>query len=95
MTDEEAPRTDVLEELLTTVTDRICLRLGADSLPLVMESIAVEATLKAYRRQYYEGIDKESIDGVSVSFIGDVLSEYSAEFDSYLSNKRNKVVRFL
>ncbi|MCL1789870.1 MAG: phage head-tail connector protein [Peptococcaceae bacterium] len=97
LTEEETPSDEFLEELIITVSDRICLRLGVKSLPRVMESIAVEAALKAYRRQYYEGINKESIDGVSVSFISNILAEYAAEFEAYLRNEgtEKKVVRFI
>lgn len=91
----------LLNELIETATDRICLRLGADELPLSFESIAVEVVLKAYRRIYYEGIESESTEGMQASFVADLLEEYEPEFSAYLKKKEKeenatkKKVRFL
>ncbi len=91
----------LLNELITTATDRICLRLGADELPSIFESICVEVVVKAYRRIYYEGIESESADTMQTSFVSDLLEEYDSEFSAYLERKKKedvtqkKVVRFL
>lgn len=91
----------LLNELITTATDRICLRLGADELPSIFESICVEVVVKAYRRIYYEGIESESADTMQTSFVSDLLEEYDSEFSAYLDRQKNeditnkKVVRFL
>lgn len=91
----------LLNELITTATDRICLRLGADELPSIFESICVEVVIKAYRRIYYEGIESEGVDSIQTSFVSDLLEEYNSEFSAYLEKQKNedstnkKVVRFL
>lgn len=91
----------LLNELITTATDRICLRLGADELPSIFESICVEVVVKAYRRIYYEGIESEGVDSIQTSFVSDLLEEYNSEFSAYLEKQKNedstnkKVVRFL
>lgn len=94
LTDEQ------LDEYLSTVSDRLILRLGADSLPAAFQSICVDAAVKMVRRTYYEGISTESVTNISTSFVDDILSEYEAEISGYLdaqaeSGKTDKVVRFL
>lgn len=93
----------VVEELLAMVTDRLCLRLGVSVLPSVFGSIAVDATIKAYRRVYYEGITTEAFAiNTSVTFVSDILAEYEPEITSYLdsvdedgNSRSNKTIRFL
>lgn len=91
----------LLNELITTATDRICLRLGADELPSIFESICVEVVVKAYRRIYYEGIESEGVDSIQTNFVSDLLEEYNSEFSAYLEKQKNddvtnkKVARFL
>lgn len=88
---------DMLNEYIQTLDDRICLRLNTDSTPKVFYSIIVDASVKMYRRLWYEGESSESDDGVSASFVEDVLSEYNAEFAQYIDNQRqrSKVVQFI
>lgn len=91
----------LLIELIQSVSDRICLRLGVEVLPALFNSICVEATVKAYRRQYYEGISSESADTLNTSFFEDILGEYDDEFRAYLTKKEKedltlkKKVRFI
>ncbi|MEG0736824.1 MAG: phage head-tail connector protein [Longicatena sp.] len=90
----------LLNELLTTVNDRLCIRLGVMLLPYIFESICVDATVKMYRRLYYEGITSEGTDGLSTSFVDDVLAEYNEEITAWKETQSNKngterVVRFL
>lgn len=91
---------DVLNELIQTISDRLCLRLNENELPVLFESICVDAVVKMYRRTYYEGISSEGTDGFSTSFIDDILSEYSEEIYDYKNSKANqngsgRVVKFL
>ena len=93
----------VLEDLVTTAQDRICLRVGAPEFPEALASIAVDVAVKLYRRQYYEGISSESAAELNTSFVEDVLAEYDDELASYrrrLDEEKElaaskKVVRFL
>nr|DAG31500.1 MAG TPA: tail connector protein [Caudoviricetes sp.] len=94
----------IMEEITQTVTDRLCLRLGVseDTFPSAFLSILVEASVKVWRRRYYEGISEEKIGNgaVSTSFVADVLSEYQPEIDSWLNSAEadagnRKKVRFL
>lgn len=90
----------LIEELVETVSDRLCIRLGEEELPALFNSICVDATVKLYRRVYYEGISNEGNEGISTSFVEDVLSEYLYEIEEYKSTRSNangseRVVKFL
>lgn len=91
---------EVLEEYISTISDRLCLRLGVGALPNLFESICVDAVVKMYRRTYYEGISSEGAANISTTFVDDVLSEYAQEIGDWKTQQANvggsgKVVRFL
>lgn len=94
-------KNNVLEELITSATDRILLRIGKDTLPTKLETIAVEIVTKMYRRMLYEGISSESADALNVSFIEDIFAEYEEEFQRWIklddeAEGKNKLkVRFI
>ena len=76
----------MLDELTQTVTDRVCLRCGLDSetsVPRILQSIIVDATIKAFRRISYEGIAEERVGGLVDNFLPDILAEYAAEIDAW------------
>lgn len=91
----------VLEELITSATDRILLRIGKDELPAKLETIAVEIVTKMYRKMYYEGITSESADTLTVSFVENIFAEYEEEFERWMklddeAEGKNKLkVRFI
>lgn len=91
----------VLEELVTSATDRILLRIGKDELPAKLETIAVEIVVKMYRKMYYEGITSESADTLTVSFVENIFAEYEEEFKRWIAlddeaEGKNKLkVRFI
>ena len=91
----------VLEELVTSATDRILLRIGKDELPTKLETIAVEIVTKMYRKMYYEGITSESADTLTVSFVENIFAEYEEEFKRWMAlddeaEGKNKLkVRFI
>ena len=92
---------DLLEELETTATDRIKLRVGLAEFPVELESIAVEVICAMHNRSYHEGIKQENVDTFSVSFVDDILKEYESDFSRYLTSKEKAdninrgVLRFL
>lgn len=92
---------DLLSEYISTVSDRLCLRLGKDTLPTPFESVCVDAVIKMYRRTYYEGISTEGVESISTSFVDDILNEYAPEIAMWKERQANegagsgKVVRFL
>ena len=91
----------VLEEFVTSATDRILLRIGKDELPAKLETIAVEIVTKMYRKMYYEGITSESADTLTVSFVENIFAEYEEEFkrwmelDDDIEGKNKLKVRFI
>jgi len=92
---------NIVSEYVQTITDRLCLRLGVteDTFPELFNSIAVDATVKMWRRTYYEGISSEGAANITTSFVDDILSEYADEISAYLENTANtsgtdKVVHF-
>ena len=98
------PETELTDEQLTeylqTMSDRLCLRLGAETLPPLFYSVCVDATVKMIRRIYYEGITSEGVANISTSFVEDILSEYDSEIDDWKTSEANsgntgKVVTFL
>ena len=97
---EQKLNDEQLQEYITTVSDRLCLRLGADSLPPLFNSVCVDATVKMIRRIYYEGITSEGVANISTSFVDDILAEYAVEISDYRSGQADagngkKVVHFI
>lgn len=89
-----------LEEYLQTMSDRLCIRLGAEVLPAIFESICVDATVKMIRRIYYEGISSESVANINTSFVDNILSEYADEIGDWKNSQADtgnskKVVTFI
>src|SRR5699024_3472522 len=93
----------LVDEFITTASDRINLRVGTDDLPTQLESICVEVVTAMYRKNemQHEGVDSESVDVFSVKFINRLLDEYEDEFDSFKKKQeddeghRRDVLRFL
>lgn len=97
---DESIKDAVLEEMAEVATDRLCIRLGEETLPLRFESICADAVIKMYRRIYYEGISSENITSISTSFVDNVLAEYEREISDYKDQKANtrgsgRIVRFI
>lgn len=91
---------DQLTEYLRTMSDRLCLRLGVETLPPLFNSICVDATVKMVRRTYYEGITSEAVANINTSFVDDILAEYAGEIEDWrdgqaASGNSKKVVTFL
>jgi hypothetical protein len=96
----------VMAELAQTILDRLCLRLGVteSTFPTIMYSVAVDATVKAWRRRFFEGLSQEGTTGLTTSFVSDILREYEPEISDYLtsieadpdaSSSLRKVVRWI
>ena len=94
LTDEQ------LAEYIQTVSDRLCIRLGVETLPAIFSSICVDATVKMIRRIYYEGISSESVANINTAFVDNILAEYADEIDGWKGSQADngnstKVVHFL
>ena len=98
---DEAPDAQ-LQNYIDTITARLCLRLGAEALPLVFETICADAVVKMWRRTYYEGISSEGSASITTSFVEDILAEYEREIQDYRSahaddedSTQTRTVRFI
>lgn len=80
---------ELVKELARVVNDRLCIRLGENALPELFESICVDATVKMYRRIYYEGIASEGAADISTSFVDNIMAEYEQEISDWKSQKSN------
>ena len=78
---------NVIKDYVKTIMDRLCLRLGEETLPASFEGIAADAAVKMYRRAYFEGIASEGVEGISHSFVADILAEYEGEIKRYRESK--------
>ena len=85
--DAEKPDPVKIADYVNIITDRLTLRLGTDTLPKAFESIAADATVKLYRRAMFEGISSEGTEGLTTSFVADVLAEYADEIAAYRDSK--------
>lgn len=81
--------TALLDELVKTASDRINIRIGEPSLPIELESVAVEVVCAMWNKSLAnnEGIKSENVDTFSVTFVDDLLKEYQPDFDGYLATK--------
>lgn len=77
----------LIQDYVKIITDRLTLRLGEEYLPKSFEGIAADATVKLFRRTMFEGISSEGTDGLTTSFVADVLAEYADEITAYKENK--------
>ena len=89
----------IVSEMAQTIEDRLVLRLRATHLPEVFQSVVVDATVKMFRRVYYEGISSEGAANINTSFVEDILAEYDDEITSWQaanasSDTGMRVVRF-
>lgn len=82
---EDMPSDTWLKEAIQTLSDRVCMRVGASTLPVPAESLVVDAAVKMVNRRFDEGITSES-EGqggtMGLQFVDDVLAEYDAELSA-------------
>ncbi|MDY3129978.1 MAG: hypothetical protein SOW20_08165 [Berryella intestinalis] len=94
---EEIPPDEVIHEFVSALSDRLSIRLRAQSLPKAAESIVADAAMKAIRRRGFEGSSSESSgDGGSISnsFITNVLDEYEREIAELYRTLNGSGIRF-
>jgi hypothetical protein len=96
--DEKKPKDAVIKEMITTIRDRLLIRLDSVELPETAGSLIVEASVKALRLRGFEGSTSESSsDGGSISnsFIDDVLSAYAEEINSLYRQVHRSQIKFI
>ena len=64
-----------LNDFIKRITDRLLLRLGGPTLPVELQFIVVECTVKRFNLKGNEGMASYSQEGESITY-GDLLDEY-------------------
>ena len=89
-----------LNDFIDRITDRLLLRLGVEFLPLELQFIVVECTVKRFNLKGNEGMSSYSQEGESIKY-SDLLDEYKEDIALWI-NAQNKladadigVVRFI
>ena len=89
-----------LNDFIKRITDRLLLRLGVLTLPVELQFIVVECTVKRFNLKGNEGMASYSQEGESMTY-GDLLDEYKDDIALWvrtqdkLVDKDIGVVRFI
>ena len=75
-----------LNDFIDRITDRLLLRLGVEFLPLELQFIVVETTVKRFNLKGNEGMTSYSQEGESISY-GDLLDEYREDIALWINNR--------
>ena len=75
-----------LNDFIKRITDRLLLRLGEPLLPLELQFIVVETTVKRFNLKGNEGMTSYSQEGESISY-GDLLDEYREDITLWINNR--------
>lgn len=86
---------EMIEEVITTIKDRILLRLlplDLSDVPTQLESVVVSVGIAELNRAEHdnEGVKSENIGGWSISFIEDMLSTYENDIDLFRQYQMEK-----
>ena len=75
-----------LNDFIDRITDRLLLRLGVEFLPLELQFIVVETTVKRFNLKGNEGMSSYSQEGESIKY-NDLLDEYKEDITLWISNR--------
>ena len=75
-----------LNDFIKRITDRLLLRLGEPLLPLELQFIVVETTVKRFNLKGNEGMTSYSQEGESIKY-SDLLDEYKEDITLWISNR--------
>lgn len=96
---EDVPGDDAIKEMLTTIRDRISIRMETTAeLPDAVASIVVDAAVKALRLRGYEGSTSEGASeggSVSSSFVDNVLQAYDDDLAALKRTMNRPGIKFL
>ena len=74
-----------VEAIYNAIAERLLIRLDETEIPLSLEYVVDEATIRRFNRIGSEGMKSESVEGHSVTYIdGDELAPYESAIDAYL-----------
>ena len=75
-----------LNDFIKRITDRLLLRLGELALPVELQFIVVECTVKRFNLKGNEGMASYSQEGESIKY-SDLLDEYKEDIALWISNR--------
>ena len=75
-----------LNDFIDRITDRLLLRMGVEFLPLELQFIVVETTVKRFNLKGNEGVTSYSQEGESILY-GDLLDEYREDIALWINNR--------
>ena len=74
-----------VEAIYNAIAERLLIRLDETKVPLSLEYVVDEATIRRFNRIGSEGMKSESVEGHSVTYIdGDELAPYESAIVAYL-----------
>ena len=74
-----------VEAIYNAIAERLLIRLDETEIPLSLEYVVDEATIRRFNRIGSEGMKSESVEGHSVTYIdGDELAPYESAIVAYL-----------
>ena len=91
-----------VEAIYNAIAERLLIRLDETEIPLSLEYVVDEATIRRFNRIGSEGMKSESVEGHSVTYdMSDVLDPYESAINDYLEGlkpddgRKKGVVYFL
>ena len=91
-----------VETIYNAIAERLLIRLDETEIPLSLEYVVDEATIRRFNRIGSEGMKSESVEGHSVTYdMSDVLDPYESAINDYLEGlkpddgRKKGVVYFL
>lgn len=91
----------LVEAIYNNISERLLHRIHATEIPVELEYIVEEATIKRFNRVGSEGMKSESVEGHSVTYVDeDILAPYENAIVEYLEkqdedNRNSGVIYFL
>ena len=79
-----------LNDFIKRITDRLLLRLGVPTLPVELQFIVVECTVKRFNLKGNEGMSSYSQEGESITY-SNLLDEYQDDIALWV-HAQNKLV---
>ena len=79
-----------LNDFIKRITDRLLLRLGVPTLPVELQFIVVECTVKRFNLKGNEGMASYSQEGESITY-SDLLDEYKDDIALWV-HTQNKLI---
>ena len=79
-----------LNDFINRITDRLLLRLGVPTLPVELQFIVVECTVKRFNLKGNEGMASYSQEGESITY-SNLLDEYQEDIALWV-HTQNKLV---